>query len=687
MSAALLCVCILAAIAGILFAYDNRRVPDLPDGLNINAIISLLASFAKAALLVVVAAALRQEKWLWFIDKPRPLATVDAFEEASRGPYGSAMLILSRRGSIRALLAALVTVLALGFEPFLQQVLNTVVRETPIASDPASIRTPTSYNEPVIGNLGGSGLSLNALIGAFGGAAGAVPPPFCSSGNCTWPAYNTLAMCTLCQDMTAKVNLSGDPYSINLTSHLEKFSQSNDTSSTSSWTPKYSFPNGNPVDISISLDLALGSSVQWSVNYPRRVVWPLNIDPTPDSHWGYSWDNKSYGGIDSPLFAMGYLDLNLTADFGQVVVQKATECAFTPCVRTMDTAVRNGALVSNATSTNYGTILIGEGQPDGRVLTGWNVTINGTNYSIYDAGNDDSQGRAFLLIQALRIALEGNTTYSHSGYWYPNPSDGGALDFDSTGFSQAYGGPWSSAGQQAIDGNGDFSDVVDGVGRALTGRFQQLQDSVAIGTTLQSEAVVLVRWEWITYPLALTVLGLAGLLLTILSTHQQHMAVWKESTLPLLFRYTAASAAADSTETHAQAHHHHDGTLNGIGAGAGPPRTTTALTLSAIPPPESNRVSSIVTQAAGEQVQLLRRDSFWVLDPTTSSASTSRAPVPIESAEHTTSASRLVPSSTSSPSEAHSRQPGQEFRMHDLQLNFDPPPRDLARDQRRGRWI
>ncbi|OCT47653.1 hypothetical protein CLCR_03405 [Cladophialophora carrionii] len=587
------------------------------------------------------------------------------------------------------LLAALVTVLALGFEPFLQQVLNTVVRETPIASDPASIRTPTSYSEPVTGNLGGSGLSLNALIAAFGGAAGAVPPPFCSSGNCTWPAYNTLAMCTLCQDMTAKVKLSRDPYSINLTSHLEKFSQSNDTSSTSSWTPRYSFPSGNSIDISISLDLALGSSVQWSVNYPRRVVWPLNIDPTPDSHWGYSWDNKSYGGIDSPLFAMGYLDLNLTADFGEVVVQKATECAFTPCVRTMDTAIRNGALVSNATSTNYGTILIGEGQPDGRVLTGWNVTVNGTNYSIYDAGNDDSQGRAFLLIQALRIALEGNTTYSHSGYWYPNPSDGGAFDFDSTGFSQAYGGPWSSAGQQAIDGNGDFSDVVDGVGRALTGRFQQLQDSVAIGTTLQSEAVVLVRWEWITYPLALTVLGLAGLLLTIVSTHQQHMAVWKESTLPLLFRYTAASAAADSTEPHAQAHHyHHHGTLNGVGAGAGPPRTTTALTLSAIPPPESNRVSSIVTQAAGEQVQLLRRDSFWVLDPTTSSACTTRAPVPIESAEHTTSASRLVPSSSSSPSsEAHSRQPGQEFRMHDLQRDFDPPPRNLARDQRRGRWI
>ena len=617
----------------------------------------------------MVAAALRQEKWLWFIDKPRPLTTVDAFEEASRGPYGSAMLILTRRGSIRALLAALVTVLALGFEPFLQQVLNTVVRETAIPSETASIRTPLSYNETVSGNLGGSGLSLNALIGAFGGAAGAIPRPVCASGNCTWPLYNTLAMCTACEDMTSRVKLSGDLYNINLTSHLEKFSQGNDTSSTTSWAPKFAFPNGNPIDVSTSLDLQLGSSVQWSVTYPRRVVWPLNIDPTPDSLWGQSWDNKSYGGIDSPLFAMGYLDLNLTADFGHLAVQRANQCAFTPCVRTMETSIRNGATISKATSTNYGQIIILESQPDGRILSGWNVTVNGTNYFAYDAGNGDSQGRAFLLIQALRIALEGNTTYSHSGYWYANSSEGDIYDFDSTSFSQSNGGPWSSAGQQAIDGNGNFSDVVNGVGQALTGHFQQLQDSVVIGTTLHSEAVILVRWEWIAYPLALTILGLMGLLLTILSTHHQHMAVWKESTLPLLFRYTGS--AVDSTDPHIYQHNN-----DNVSSETHLPRTTTALIFSnTIPPPETNRVSSIITQAAEEQVQLRKRDSFWVLDP-----APSRAPTNGVKVNNAASEARLL-----NPFAQVVPQNG--FRMQDLQRDFDPPPRDPSADRRRARWV
>jgi hypothetical protein len=226
--------------------------------------------------------------------------------------------------------------------------------------------------------------------------------------------------------------------------------------------------------------------------------------------------------------------------------------------------------------------------------------------------------------------------------------------------------------------------VVDGVGRALTGKFQQVQDSVAIGTTLHSEAVVLVRWEWIAYPLALTLLGLAGLLLTILSTHNRHMAVWKESTLPLLFRYTGATAA-DSTEPHTQKHLHHDNHDDDTfhGSDARPPRTTTALTLSATPPPESNRVSSIINQAAGEQVQLLRRDSFWVLDPTTSTSTpTSRPPIITEGADHTTSASRLVPSSSEDLS--HS---GPGFPMQDLQLEFEPPPREFSRDHGRERWV
>ncbi|KAG9788231.1 hypothetical protein KCU88_g1870, partial [Aureobasidium melanogenum] len=546
---------------------------------------------------------------------------------------------------IRALAAASVTVLALGFEPFIQQLVTIQVRNVPIepgaASVTASIRTPTSYNESVIGNLGGSSLSLNALIGAFGGAAGAIPAPVCPGGNCTWPTYNTLAMCTVCRDMNNTSKPGGDAFTnVNLTSYLEQFADTNATDTASkTWTPTYSFPHGNPVNVSVNLDLTLGSSVQWTIHYPRRVVWPLNIDPSPNSGWTLRWgdhnhNNTAYAGIPAPLFAMGYLDLDLdldvvaerdtngtsstttgnteTASSGSVSwsradlsIRRATECAFTPCVRTMDTSVQSGQTISKITATNYGRVTVNQhDSTDGTITSGWAANINGTEYSILDRGTDNTQGHAYLLIQALRIALEGNTTYSQAGYWYTDPGLQATQGFNysAAGFTQI-SSPWSSAGQQAIDGADDFATVVDGVGRALTGRFQQLQPApVVTGTALRSQAIVVVRWAWLTYPLTLAVLGVAALSSTVVSTRRREMAVWKESTLPLLLRYNYTPNADGAAP------------LATIFSNTIPPPLTSGT--DSDPLSHTNKVSSIVTQASCEKVQLRRRprDSFWVLE-------------------------------------------------------------------------
>ncbi|KIW10891.1 hypothetical protein PV08_10190 [Exophiala spinifera] len=667
LGAASLCLCVLASIAGILIAYNNHAVPDLPETISINAIISFLASLAKASLMVLLAASIRQEKWLWFIGKPRPLNVVDAFEEASRGHTGPWNSFCRGRqanvnhslSSLRALLAALVTLLALGFEPFIQQLVDIDVVNVPTDTEPATIRTPTSYNESVLGNPGGSSLSLNALIGAFGGASGAVPDPVCPTGNCTWPLYDTLALCTACEDMTGQVKVSGDVYDINLTSRLEDYSQGDGSETTSTWTPTYSFPHGNSINVSVDLELALGSAVQWSVAYPRRTVWPLNIDATPDSLWTYSWDNRSYTSLPvSPLLAMGYLDTTLSPDSSRLVVSRATACSFTPCVRTTLTKVQSGATHSTVQATSYGSVIIGRQQPDGSTKSGWTDTVNGTTFSVYDSGQGDVQGHAFLLIQALRIALEGNTTYVFSGYWYadPDPSLGEAdSTFNATVFTQT-SGPWSSAGQQAIDANGNFADIATDVGVALTGRFQQLQTSTARGTALRTQAIVVVRWPWMAYPLSLFALGVTALILTVLATRTAHMAVWKESTLPLLFRYAGASpgagAAADAS---VRGRDHHTDT-NGNGRPDSPnteenvpgrrrppgqndttpsssfsfsntipsrPSVSTTLNGTETRPSrardarrthDSDRVSVMVAQAAAEQIQLRRHDSFWMLE-------------------------------------------------------------------------
>lgn len=488
------------------------------------------------------------------------------------------------------MLAASILILSLGFEPFLQQLVTFSTHDVPIDGATASIRTPTAYDEPVIGSLGGSSLSLNAQIGAFGGANGTIPTPECTSGNCTWPEYNTLALCTICQDMTSEIQVS-NPFELDLDSLLDDFERGNQSSFYREWNPTFAFPKGNGLtaDISLTMENSSGSFImtQWGINYPRRRAWPLNISPELDSAWDQTWRNETYAGHPSPLFAMGYLDLNLTEDFSALRIQRATECAFSPCVHTVSTQVLNGIVNSNITDTEYGAVILDAKELDGSSISGgWRARVNGTDFEIIDRGGvNNVQGHAYLLIQALRITLEGNTTYNMQGVHYPDAEDQSSA-YDGTGFSQARG-PWSSAGQQAIDGAGNFSLVVNDVGHALTGRFQQLAATSVSGTATRSYVIIEVRWMWLIYPLSLLVLSIMSLIATILATHIRHMVVWKESSLPLLYRYAGTTPIASA------------------GAGQRMGRHVKA---------PSNHVSQIIDEAREELVCLRRHQTLWTLD-------------------------------------------------------------------------
>lgn len=74
--------------------YSGKPLPEWQYGLTLNSVISILATFAKASLVLPVAEALGQLKWFWF-RRSRTLDDFAAFDEAVRGPYGSAFLLRS----------------------------------------------------------------------------------------------------------------------------------------------------------------------------------------------------------------------------------------------------------------------------------------------------------------------------------------------------------------------------------------------------------------------------------------------------------------------------------------------------------------------------------------------------------------------------------------------------------------
>lgn len=439
--------------------------------------------------------------------------------------------------------------LSFGFEAFLQQLLVLETQNVPASNlGTASLLTPTSYDASLarVGhNTGGSELVLAASIGAYGGASGAVPVPFCPSGNCTWPEYNTLAMCTACEDVTSQVDIAGTAFSdsTDFNEVISDYLRNANASSSSSGTFNATFrmPTGNSPSIDFPYTLRGVNPVTWSLTRPRRYTWSLNIDPTSDSQWTSNWQNDTIADIPTPLFAMGFLDMDLDASHSRLTLNRALSCALTPCVRTQHTVMQSWVLSPNTTRTDYGRIEIDAPQPDGTVTSGFRARVNGTDFELVDRGTGNIDGSANDFVRSLRIVLEGNSTYMREGVFYGGGADDGSFDYEATAFTQT-SSPWSSIGQQAIDGaGGDFERVLEQVARAVSGKMQELkQDERVLGTVLRSEVIVRVRWAWLAFPVGLVLAGLGGLLGTVLATRRGGLPIWKDSMLPLVLRAEGA---------------------------------------------------------------------------------------------------------------------------------------------------
>lgn len=146
LSSMLLSLASAAAIVGVLFHYQDRPLSDWPYRITINTLISFLNSLAKGAVLLVVASAVSQLKWLWFHQsKARSLKDIQLFDNASRGPLGALQLIFHTPKGILASLCSLVIILSFGMDPFTQQILSFPQRA--VYGSPATIGRAYTYHD------------------------------------------------------------------------------------------------------------------------------------------------------------------------------------------------------------------------------------------------------------------------------------------------------------------------------------------------------------------------------------------------------------------------------------------------------------------------------------------------------------------------------------------------------------
>lgn len=112
-----LCLC---AIVATYVVVKERPLAELGSVLTIT---NILGKVATAALIVPTTEALGQLKWNWF-NTSNAIWDFEIFDKATRGPWGAAMLLYRTKGRSLASLGAIIILLLLAIDSFLQQTID-----------------------------------------------------------------------------------------------------------------------------------------------------------------------------------------------------------------------------------------------------------------------------------------------------------------------------------------------------------------------------------------------------------------------------------------------------------------------------------------------------------------------------------------------------------------------------------
>jgi hypothetical protein len=86
----------MGTLIAVLVVYQNKAVPHWRWGLTLNSLLSILSQIITLSITSVLGGALSQQKWLWFRNSTRSLKDFGRFDDASKGPWGSLVLLFSK---------------------------------------------------------------------------------------------------------------------------------------------------------------------------------------------------------------------------------------------------------------------------------------------------------------------------------------------------------------------------------------------------------------------------------------------------------------------------------------------------------------------------------------------------------------------------------------------------------------
>ncbi|KAB8067630.1 hypothetical protein BDV29DRAFT_163164 [Aspergillus leporis] len=200
---------ITITIACIFWYMDNKPMSDWSGPISLSATIAILTTAYSAAVMHGVSQFIGQLKWRCFKVGPQKLSNFEVFDAATRGVWGSILLLTTLKWNL-ATIGALITILRLTYAPFTQQVVLLEERDI-VSPDPsAAFGYSHQYYRELVGGMSNSRFGSvpqdpnmqSAIVQALYGT-NATTTPFNCPGACRWPgSYLTLSFKSNCKNVT-----------------------------------------------------------------------------------------------------------------------------------------------------------------------------------------------------------------------------------------------------------------------------------------------------------------------------------------------------------------------------------------------------------------------------------------------------------------------------------------------------
>ena len=431
-----------------------------------------------------------------------------------------------------ACMGALLTILAIGIDPTVQQTVVVRTRQVdarqratvPRAQAFAQFTAYTSQPDS-IRNSGFATMRLptSALMGAiysglfFDSGQSSGPSrnivPNCPTGSCTFPKFQSLGTCAVCKDIaTPSIGRK-------CTRPAKKDSI---YPYPSVYICEWSLPNGVRLNQSVDENDIDLSNNRKTMSMP--IVANTNFPLT---------EAVGHGGVI----------LNITILWGtRSDGPRASQCTISWCVNTYETRVDNGQLTENIVASWYTNKTFDD--PIAEATLDWNLTppainasVKATNFTVHD-----------WAARSLNGWMQSKFNFTNS--MGSNQTDG-AFNPDIVS-SWRKGNEQYSPAYDIFRTNRNFSDIFQSVAKSLTTYIRSIDSSdtqmieqegeyiaptrnPVVGQAWTTEVYIAVRWPWLAFSGTILVLSIVFFVLVVAQSAREDVPVWKSSPFALLF--------------------------------------------------------------------------------------------------------------------------------------------------------